>query len=113
MTIQYQINGYLVGNAWMPSAECYKPLAYRFVREDSFRPSPFSDTQETLRDAMLEATRDGDFQSCDVADGFLTITKTVQRGATMRKVSRHFPLSMFASVSDMVRNDWDGPNVDD
>lgn len=110
MKTEYRIRGYLVGSAWMPAAECYKPLNYSFVRDALDKASPWQDARDDLRDALLHVTNDGDFQSASVADGFLTIRRELGRGLTH---TRSFPLDRFPSVRDLIRSDWDGPSGED
>lgn len=99
------IRGTLVGGIWWPiGAECYKPLRYDATAEQRRTVGKM-----TLRDHVLSATNDGDFQSCRIADG--TVEVTVRRGPRTR--SRIFPLDMFPSVSDCVLLDWDGPEAED
>jgi hypothetical protein len=99
------IRGYLVGAIWMPNTECYKPLAYDLTREDARFTEP-----GTLRDHVLAATNDGDFQSCAIADGFLIVERVRHTSTGYVKRSRTFELSRFPSVSDCLRPDWDGPS---
>ena len=75
---------------------------YRFVRGDSDKPNPFVDVRKTLRDALLEITRDGDFQSCAVYNGSLSISRTRRTATTCTTRVRSFDLSRFPSVADMV-----------
>ena len=113
MRTEFRIDGYLVGKIWMPATECYKPLDYTFVRKENERRSPWQDAHETLRDALLQITNDGDFQSCGVADGMLTVTRQDGSGGRKRSYSRCFPLDSFPSISDMICADWAGPNCED
>jgi len=107
-TISIKISGYLVGDSWLPQIECWKPLSYDITREDARCDGPAG-----LRWHVCAATNDGDFQGADIADGFVTITREGARDGIKVKRSRDFPLTMFPSVSDMVRADWDGPCCDD
>lgn len=113
MRTEFTIRGYLVGTIWMPAAECYKNVSYTFVRNECERRSAWQDAHETLRDALLQITNDGDFQSCAVADGVLTVTRQDGSGGRKRSYSRCFPLDRFDSVSDMIRADWVGPDMED
>lgn len=97
-TAQISITGYLVGNIWMPNAECWKSLNY-----DATAKSWQWGEKGTLRDHVLAATNDGDFQSCVIAQGEVVITH--RKGS--RKTSRSFPLTMFKSISDCVHSDPD------
>ena len=98
VTTTVRLRGYLVGNIWMPNCECFKELSYS-LDDQSSRWSE----RGTLRDHVLAATNDGDFQSCNIAHGELVITRTKGR----RKVTRSFPLSMFPSVADCLHSDPD------
>lgn len=98
------IEGFLVGNIWMPAAECFKHLTFDV---DSHRSRCVSSdgSRYTLRDAMLEATRDGDFQSCVVAAGTLRIeVTTITEGRRVSR-SRSWPLDRFPSIRDMLHAD--------
>jgi hypothetical protein len=98
------ISGYLVGQIWMPAAECYKPFTYDVQREQARTIGKM-----TLRDHALRATNDGDFQGCDIAEGVLSVT--IRNGRYKR--TRHFSLEQFASIEDMRRDNWDGPMGDE
>jgi hypothetical protein len=102
-----RIKGYLVGNIWMPDIECYKRLSYNLTRENERLSEP-----GTLRDHVLRATRDGDFQSCSIADGVLLVTRTKQNKTGTVSRTRAFPLRMFPSIADCLNEDWAGPTED-
>lgn len=104
------ISGYLVGTIWMPAAECYKPLTYDVLREARRYTEPDS---VTLRDHVLSATNDGDFQSCAIADGELLVTIARHEGNKRYTRTRAFPLAMFPSIADCIKTDWDGPAFGD
>lgn len=98
------IRGTLVGGIWWPAgAECWKPLRY-----DATAGQRRTVGKMTLRDHVLSATNDGDFQSCRLADATLEIT--TRHGSRTR--SRIFPLDMFPSVVDCILPDWGGPAGD-
>lgn len=99
------ITGWLVGNIWMPNAECYKPFKHSIDGQDS----RWSE-KGTLRDHVLAATRDGDFQSCKIAEGILEVSMFVGRNG--KRITRWFPLDMFPSIADCVKTDWDGPGAE-
>ena len=107
--LQLTICGYLVGNIWMSNAECSKPFNYDVTREAK----RYVGGKPTLRDHVLAATNDGDFQSCLIAAGGLiaTVTKRTKTGSIKR--TRCFDLSQFHSIADCLRNDWDGPYEDE
>lgn len=109
METTYEIRGYIVGDIWMPCTECYKPIKLMFVRDEADRPNPWVDAYETLRDALLKITNDGDFRSCQVADATLWITRTEHTQTGTRTHTRVRKLSNFPSIADMVKLDWDGP----
>lgn len=91
------LRGYVVGSIWWPvGAECFKPLNYSITREDQRFTEP-----GTLRDHVLRATNDGDFQSTTLAQAELVIER--RNGA--RRVIRSFPLSRFPSVADCLHPD--------
>jgi hypothetical protein len=112
MDMQITLTGYLVGKIWMPARECWKHLSYDLTREDARFTEP-----GTLRDHVLAATRDGDFQSCSIAEGYLhvQITKIQQTGTALKtyRRTRSFPLTMFPSVKDCINTEWDGPTYDE
>lgn len=113
MRTEFTISGYIVGKIWMPATECWKDLNYTFVRHENERKNPWQDAQETLRDAMLHVTNDGDFQSCSVSHGVLTVTRRECSAGRQVTFERMFPLDHFPSVADMVRTDWEGPDYGD
>ena len=106
--IQVSIRGFLVGHIWMPATECYKDLNYDATREQARTIGKM-----TLRDHVLRATNDGDFQSCRIAHGCLVLKTTKQCGATRVTRSRVFPLDRFPSIYDCLNTEWDGPDCDD
>ena len=108
MNLQLSIHGFLVGHIWMPAAECYKPLAYDITAEDE----RFSESL-TLREHVLRATNDGDFQSGAIADGYIKATVTKLQGASVVKRTRCFPLNRFPSIEDCRKDDWEGPMGED
>jgi hypothetical protein len=96
----------------MPAAVCTKDFT---VSEDDFRYSDGS--RPTLRDMVLRATNDGDFQSANVSFGELVIEiislRKDSNGSVTRK--RYFDLRMFASIADSIVSEdeieyasWDG-----
>ncbi len=101
MNMQITISGFLVGPIWMPPEECYKPFSYDLTREQARLQPP-----GTLRDHILNITRDGDFQHCQIADGFLEIT--IHKPNRTR--SRSFELDIFPSITDCIKTDWQGPS---
>lgn len=90
-----ELRGFIVGPIWWPAdAECYKPLHY----------SVFDFTERgTLRDHVLRATQDGDFQNATIAHGELVL----ERRTAGRRVIRSWPLSKFSSVADCLHPDGD------
>ena len=104
-----ELRGYLVGAIWWPvGAECWKDLAYDITREDARFSEP-----GTLRDHVLAATNDGDFQGCTIAQGELIATsRTIawdDSGRVLRETTRrhHWPLDRFKSVADCLHDDPD------
>lgn len=108
MQIERKIRGYLVGNIWMPNAECYKPIDYDLDDQDA----RWSE-RGTLRDHVLRATNDGDFQSCTIADGYLELTTRRATKTGMVTRIKRIELFAFPSISDCVKADWEGPHCDD
>ena len=105
--IKAEISGYMVGPIWRPAGEeCYKHVTHSCHDQDKLWSEP-----GTLRDHMeaLSMREGGDFQHCQLAVGELTLT--IRKPNRTR--SRTFPLSMFPSIADYLREDWDGPCWDD
>ncbi len=98
--ISLSITGYLVGNIWMPNAECFKDLNYNVTREQARTTGKM-----TLRDHVLRATADGDFRSCAIAQGELIVTKYLRRNDRTICETRAIPLSRFPSISDCLHDD--------
>lgn len=83
------ISGTKAGGIWWPSgALCSKDFDYR-VRED-----------ESLRDAILSITNDGDFQSCNIVDA--TVIATLYKNN--RRITRYFDIRspLFPSIADCI-----------
>ena len=99
-TTRIEIRGYLVGAGWWPGRERWK--ACRYTAADR----PFADgaLAETLRDHVLRITNDHDFQSCDIAQGIVIVTRRSRTTGALR--ARAVDLERFPSVADMVRRDW-------
>jgi hypothetical protein len=101
MITDISLRGFVVGPIWWPAgAECFKDLAYSITREDGRLTEP-----GTLRDHVLRATNDGDFQHCTIALGEIVVTCVRGR----RKVQRSFPLRKFPSIADCLHpegDDW-------
>ena len=96
------ISGQIQGHIWMPNAVCTKDFT---VSEDDFRYSDGS--RPTLRDMVLRATNDGDFQSADVSWGHLTVEMIQPRKDGRGEVTRrrHFDLrngALFPSIADSI-----------
>ncbi len=96
-----RFQGFIVGPIWWPAgAECFKPLQYSLTDHDRRSSEPM-----TLREHVLRATNDGDFQSATLAHAVLV----VERRLGSRRVIRSFPLSKFPSVADCLHpegDDW-------
>ena len=105
MPVTLEIRGTLVGPIWMPACECYKPLSYDIGREQARTVGG----KMTLRDHVLRATNDGDFQHCEIADGVIVATfkRATKNGYNTR--TRYFDLARFPSIADCLRLDWGGP----
>ena len=57
---------------------------------------------------LVEALREG-----EIADAYLEISHPSQRGAPGLTRSREFDMTMFPSVRDCIKLDWDGPQYDE
>jgi hypothetical protein len=106
MKTAFELQGYLTGTIWQ-GCEAYKPLNLKFVRHEEERPSPWIPAHETLRDAAIAATNDGDFQTCKIVDGFLRCKARSKPGYIVHE--RTYELRHFPSVADIVELDWCGP----
>jgi len=99
MITNISLRGFVVGPIWWPvGEECYKPLDYSITDQNARWSEP-----GTLRDHVLRATNDGDFQSCTLAQAELV----VERRTGNRRVIRSFRLSRFPSVADCLHPDGD------
>jgi len=93
------IHGFIVGQIWQPGCgECFKPLCYNIARQDKLWSEP-----GTLRDHVLCAVNDGDFQHATLAQADLVI----ERHQGNRRVIRSWSLSRFPSVADCLHPDGD------
>jgi hypothetical protein len=93
---EHSLVGDLVGRIWMPAVECTKALNYNLTREDG----RFIE-HGTLRDHVLRATNDGDFQSCEI-HGALKTVLTIRKGGRIYTRVRWTDLDRCKSVADMV-----------
>lgn len=105
-----ELNGLVVGNIWMPNAECWKNVS---IGENDFRYSDGS--RPTLRDMAERATNDGDFQSCNLtadSEFIFTRERVTSSGVVVRRRRMH--VSQFPSVRDMVdaRESWEIETAD-
>lgn len=99
MITNISLRGFIVGPIWWPAgAECYKPLDYNLTDMDARFSAP-----GTLRDHVLRATNDGDFQHATLAQAELV----VERRQGNRRVIRSFSLAHFPSVADCLHPDGD------
>jgi hypothetical protein len=105
MNANISIRGFVVGPVWWPAGvECFKPLDYDLTREDARFLEP-----GTLRDHILAATNDGDFQHCTIAQGELIIETTRRdKASAIVKRIRSWPLDRFPSIADCLHPgpDW-------
>lgn len=87
---QYILRADLVGHIWMPNVFAAKPVEYRFRRPENPE-SPFRkrDEHDTLRDALLAVTNDGDFRSCALANATIEVQDNRRGG----RKSRWMPLT--------------------
>lgn len=65
------LTGTIVGRIWMPGIICRKEFRLTFTPDDRL----FTTRWTGLRDALLEATRDGDFQACGLEEAALIIKR--------------------------------------
>ena len=95
------VHGQIQGRIWMPSVTCTKSFS---VSENDFRYSDGS--RPTLRDMVLRATNDGDFQSANVSWGWLTVEAIVKRkdgrGQVSRKRSWDLRSPLLAFIADSI-----------
>jgi hypothetical protein len=106
ITFQHSIRGILVGSIWMPAATCAKPLNYNATREESnWINAGRNNGKGTLREHVLAATRDGDFQSCRLADGELVTVATITRGKRTYRRTRTTVLTRCKSIADCLANE--------
>lgn len=94
---EVSITGTIAGQIWMPAATCGKHFT---IDESDFRYSDGS--RPTLREMVLRATNDGDFQSCEIIDATVTFKRSTQTltGTIVR--TRHMDIRQFPSVADCV-----------
>ena len=96
------VHGTIAGKIWMPAATCGK----RFSLTD--KPGPWGDfhyadgEKASLRDMILKATNDGDFQSCHVIDATVTVKRITQTLTGQITRTRHMDIRQFPSVADCV-----------
>jgi hypothetical protein len=103
-TTRITITGFIVGPIWWPSgSECWKDLKY-----DATDQQARTDGKMTLRDHVLRASMDGDFQSCSLAAGELHIETThVRASGTVVRRRRSWSLYDFPSIADCLHEDRD------
>ena len=111
-TFTYKITGNLLGHGWYYNQPIEMSVGYSFSREN--KNLAFCNHAETLEEAVLSITNDGNFQ------GFPSLSEDTELKVTMttwkpsgdgnwkmhKTVSRYFPLSQFDSVKDMVSEDY-------
>lgn len=104
MITSASIYGEIQGDIWMPSTTCVKHFD---ISEDAFLYSDGS--RPTLRDMVLKATNDGDFQSANISWGFLRIEMTRQHVSGHGKFTRtrEFDLRKFPSIADCIVDEDD------
>lgn len=96
------INGTKRGLIWWPRMDAEKSFSYT-PKED-----------ETLRDAILRITNDGDFESCDVLlDTFVEVTMIKATATSTLKRTRFFEINspLFTSIQDCITEDY--PNFEE
>lgn len=110
-TTSVSLFGTIVGQIWMPNAECSKVVK---LAESDFR--YHDNSRPTLRDFALKATNDGDFQSCNLtADSEITFERTRQTASGKVTRTRTIPVSQFPSIADCIdqRESWEFSSSDD
>lgn len=98
-SIKAEIRGWIQGKIWMPPVTCTKHF---HISEVDFR---YADGKKpTLRDMVLKATNDGDFQSAELSEGELILTMVLPRADKKGSITKTktFNLRWFPSVSDCV-----------
>lgn len=89
----------IAGHIWMPSTLCWKDGI-----KLEFGQGPWK-FEGNLRDALLQITNDGDFQSCSVVDGSLKLTRTTRLATSIITRTRHFDLAFFPSIADCLADE--------
>lgn len=81
MRTRITLCGEVAGTIWMPAVQCTKTFhleLIRIPRQSTTRTypgiAPCSMEIETLRDALLHVTNDGDFQSCTITWALLEVS---------------------------------------
>ncbi len=100
--VQMFIHGTIQGNIWMGGLPCEKSVNYT-VRDGTH----FTDgKRESLRDAVLRITNDGDFQSCELlANSYLQIKLT----RANKTLTRNFDLNnkdLFPTIQDCISDEY-------
>lgn len=102
--VEVKITGYLVGPIWWPPGQRgSKSLVYTLNRG---HPPLY----KNLVDILGQLTTDGDFQYCQIADGWLSMTFTRDHSNGVRRIhtrTNSWPLSHFPSIADYLTTDWE------
>ncbi len=94
------ISGELRGNIWMPDCECTKDFTHTFAPKG--RHNPFQKEWIDLREALLDITNDGDFQSCGIDYAYIETTWTeTELNGRNRRVSVGKYLNPGKFISDL------------
>jgi hypothetical protein len=90
--------GQIQGRIWMPACTCTKDFS--LGRTDI---NWADGHRSTLRELADRATNDGDFRSAELSpDCYVTVKMVKQVGSTTITRRKHFPVTMFPSIADMV-----------
>lgn len=88
------ITGQIQGPIWMPPVTCTKQFT---LHKHDLR---FAEGRPTLRDMVLRATNDGDFQSTTISWGELVLTSLRVFGPVRVTRERRYDLRKFPSIAD-------------
>lgn len=107
MNIEITLEGYLIGETWMPSIVCAKALNVNLTRErgrvcDSRHPVGF---KASLRDVieLVVSENGGDFQHCKLTkDSFIQARIRSASNSRVKIRSRDWPITTFPSLKDYI-----------
>ncbi len=96
------VTGTIAGQIWMPAVTCGKTFKL------TSQPGPWGDfhysdgSRPTLREMILRATGDGDFQSCQVIDATVRFERVTQTLTGSKTRTRNMDIRQFPGVADCV-----------